>query len=415
MCRSGPQALRGPPGWGRERGLRTSVDPPVTLGHQFLVLVTTFARSKLKGMCEKSDCEEAWASGRGVLAHQPPASPWGAGATFPLRLAAPAAVHSGLPAGWQQERSRQKELQPPDLEGLWAILPRQPPPPALSRPRASGAEPRCRGSSLRPARPPPQHRAPVRAEGAGNAAFPATSDMPVRPLRFLPLPFFTGAGTQAQARRRLGGTQELPSALGCGHTSGSPGPRRGPGALGLEERPPVLSLPLPFPVASFAAQSQLRFHFDDIKAWYIKSASSLAPRKAPEHRLTLQSHPTSRQRKSKTYIFSIRFLLQQILPGHLMGKKSTGDFPYVYEEENKTPFSALPENIKQLEDYLQWEEISKSLLRLLEGNENKSAHFLKGGLPWSARNTWETDDNSSWKDMMDYLLQVVNMKESTPS
>ncbi|XP_009880354.1 PREDICTED: gastrin-releasing peptide [Charadrius vociferus] len=101
--------------------------------------------------------------------------------------------------------------------------------------------------------------------------------------------------------------------------------------------------------------------------------------------------------------------------GHLMGKKSTGDFPYAYEEGNKTPFSALPENIKQLEDYLQWEEISKYLLRLLEGNENKSAHFLKGGLPWSTRNTWETDDNSSWKDMMDYLLQVVNMKESTPS
>ncbi|KAM9588914.1 gastrin-releasing peptide-like [Morphnus guianensis] len=101
--------------------------------------------------------------------------------------------------------------------------------------------------------------------------------------------------------------------------------------------------------------------------------------------------------------------------GHLMGKKSTGDLPYVYEEENKTPFSALPENIKQLEDYLQWEEISKYLLRLLEGNENKSAHFLKGGLPWYTRNTWETDDNSSWKDMMDYLLQVVNMKEGTPS
>nr|XP_013801125.1 PREDICTED: gastrin-releasing peptide [Apteryx mantelli mantelli] len=98
-----------------------------------------------------------------------------------------------------------------------------------------------------------------------------------------------------------------------------------------------------------------------------------------------------------------------------MGKKSTGDFPYVDEEENKIPLSASPENIKQLEDYLQWEEMSKYLLRLLEGNENKSAHILKGGLPWYTRNTWETDDNSSWKDMMEYLLQVVNMKESTPS
>ncbi|XP_032941588.1 LOW QUALITY PROTEIN: gastrin-releasing peptide [Catharus ustulatus] len=101
--------------------------------------------------------------------------------------------------------------------------------------------------------------------------------------------------------------------------------------------------------------------------------------------------------------------------GHLMGKKSTGDFPYGSEEENKAQFSALPDNIKQLEEYLQWEEISKYLLRLLESNENKSGHFLKGGLPWYTRNTWETDDNSGWKHMMDYLLQVVNMKESTPS
>uniref|UniRef100_A0A8V5GR16 Gastrin-releasing peptide n=1 Tax=Melopsittacus undulatus TaxID=13146 RepID=A0A8V5GR16_MELUD len=85
--------------------------------------------------------------------------------------------------------------------------------------------------------------------------------------------------------------------------------------------------------------------------------------------------------------------------GHLMGKKSTGDFPYAYEEENKTPLSALPENMKQLEDYLQWEEMSKYLLRLLERSENKSAHVIKGGLPWYTRSTWDADDNSSWKNV----------------
>ncbi|KAF2988521.1 hypothetical protein EK904_005501 [Melospiza melodia maxima] len=88
-----------------------------------------------------------------------------------------------------------------------------------------------------------------------------------------------------------------------------------------------------------------------------------------------------------------------------MGKKSTGDFPYDFEEENKTPFSALPENIKQLEEYLRWEEISKYLLRLLERNENKSGHFSKGGLPWYTRNTWETDDNSSWKHVTAHIAQ----------
>ncbi|XP_032632064.1 gastrin-releasing peptide [Chelonoidis abingdonii] len=101
--------------------------------------------------------------------------------------------------------------------------------------------------------------------------------------------------------------------------------------------------------------------------------------------------------------------------GHLMGKKSTGDFPYVYEEENKIPFSALPENVKQLGEYLQWEETLKNLLRLLEGNENRSTQILREELPWYTKNTWETDDDSNFKDMMDYLLQVMNRKESTPS
>uniref|UniRef100_A0A8C3RRC6 Gastrin-releasing peptide n=1 Tax=Chelydra serpentina TaxID=8475 RepID=A0A8C3RRC6_CHESE len=85
--------------------------------------------------------------------------------------------------------------------------------------------------------------------------------------------------------------------------------------------------------------------------------------------------------------------------GHLMGKKSTGDFPYVYEEENKIPFSALPENVKQLGDYLQWEETLKNLLRLLEGNENRSAQILREELPWYTKNTWETDDDNSFKDV----------------
>ncbi|XP_074850434.1 gastrin-releasing peptide [Carettochelys insculpta] len=101
--------------------------------------------------------------------------------------------------------------------------------------------------------------------------------------------------------------------------------------------------------------------------------------------------------------------------GHLMGKKSTGDFPSVYEEENKTPFAALPDNVQQAGDYLQWEETLKNLLRLLEGNENRSAQILREELPWSTKNTWETDHDGSFKDMIDYLLQVMNMKESTPS
>lgn len=34
------------------------------------MLMTTFARTKMKGICEKSDCKAAWTSGSRVLVHQ---------------------------------------------------------------------------------------------------------------------------------------------------------------------------------------------------------------------------------------------------------------------------------------------------------------------------------------------------------
>ncbi|KAJ6650628.1 hypothetical protein lerEdw1_005701, partial [Lerista edwardsae] len=101
--------------------------------------------------------------------------------------------------------------------------------------------------------------------------------------------------------------------------------------------------------------------------------------------------------------------------GHFMGKKSTGDFPYMYEERNEAPFSSLSDNVKQLGDYLHWDEMFKQFLRLLEGNENRSAQVLREEVPFSAKSTWEAEDNSSLKDMMDFLLQALDRKESSPS
>uniref|UniRef100_A0A803T0N9 Gastrin-releasing peptide n=1 Tax=Anolis carolinensis TaxID=28377 RepID=A0A803T0N9_ANOCA len=84
---------------------------------------------------------------------------------------------------------------------------------------------------------------------------------------------------------------------------------------------------------------------------------------------------------------------------HFMGKKSTGDFPYIYDERNESPFSSLSDNIKQLGDYLQWEETFKQFLKLLDGNENRSSQVLRDELPFSAKNAWEAEDNSSLKDV----------------
>ncbi|XP_066474398.1 gastrin-releasing peptide [Tiliqua scincoides] len=101
--------------------------------------------------------------------------------------------------------------------------------------------------------------------------------------------------------------------------------------------------------------------------------------------------------------------------GHFMGKKSTGDFPYMYEERNEPPFSSLSDNVKQLGDYLHWEEMFKQFLRLLQGNENRSAQILREEVPFSPKSPWEAEDNSSLKDMMDSLLQALDRKESSPS
>ncbi|XP_069482641.1 gastrin-releasing peptide [Ambystoma mexicanum] len=101
--------------------------------------------------------------------------------------------------------------------------------------------------------------------------------------------------------------------------------------------------------------------------------------------------------------------------GHLMGKKSTGEFPYSYDGGDKGLFSDFPENHKQLERCLQREETLKNLLRLLDGNENRSGQFAREDLPSNIRKSWDTEDNSNLKEMLDYLFQVMNMKENTPS
>ncbi|XP_007421777.1 gastrin-releasing peptide [Python bivittatus] len=101
--------------------------------------------------------------------------------------------------------------------------------------------------------------------------------------------------------------------------------------------------------------------------------------------------------------------------GHFMGKKSTGDFPYIYEERQEMPFSLLPDNVKQLGSYLQQDESFKELLKRMEDSEDQSTQVLREELPFSAKNVWGTEESSSFKDMMELLLQVMDKKESTPS
>ncbi|XP_074063387.1 gastrin-releasing peptide [Macrotis lagotis] len=99
--------------------------------------------------------------------------------------------------------------------------------------------------------------------------------------------------------------------------------------------------------------------------------------------------------------------------GHLMGKKSTGDFPYAYEGGDKLPLSpVVPENSKSLSEYLQWEETEKNLLPLLEGKGSRSSHFPGHGILSYPQPTGDLDSDANTKDMVESLLQVLNMKEN---
>ncbi|XP_030047951.1 gastrin-releasing peptide [Microcaecilia unicolor] len=111
-------------------------------------------------------------------------------------------------------------------------------------------------------------------------------------------------------------------------------------------------------------------------------------------------------------------LLSRIYPrgshwavGHLMGKKSTDELPDIYEGADTIPSSKFPENFKQLEGVKQLKLLLKNLFDFTD--ENKSAQALRETLPLYNRK-WETEDNSL-KEMADYLLQILNRKENTPS
>ncbi|XP_043832603.1 gastrin-releasing peptide [Dromiciops gliroides] len=99
--------------------------------------------------------------------------------------------------------------------------------------------------------------------------------------------------------------------------------------------------------------------------------------------------------------------------GHLMGKKSTGDLPYAYEGEDKIQLSpVVPDSSKPLSEFLQWEEMEKNLLPLLEGKGSRSSELLRHSLLGYPQSTGDLHSDDSTKDMVESLLQVLNMKES---
>ncbi|XP_010601678.1 gastrin-releasing peptide isoform X1 [Fukomys damarensis] len=91
--------------------------------------------------------------------------------------------------------------------------------------------------------------------------------------------------------------------------------------------------------------------------------------------------------------------------GHLMGKKSTGESPHGLQGDSLE---------KQLREDIHGEEATGSLLGLIEAKGNRS-HWPPQLKPLSNHQpTWDTEDSSDFKDLVDILLQVLKGKEGTP-
>ncbi|XP_008838256.1 gastrin-releasing peptide [Nannospalax galili] len=92
--------------------------------------------------------------------------------------------------------------------------------------------------------------------------------------------------------------------------------------------------------------------------------------------------------------------------GHLMGKKSTDESQYVSKEESLK---------EQLREYIRWEEAARNLLGLLEAMGNGSYQPPQHQPLGDHQPTWDTEDSSYFKDLVDSLLWILKGKKGTPS
>ncbi|XP_023386900.1 LOW QUALITY PROTEIN: gastrin-releasing peptide [Pteropus vampyrus] len=92
--------------------------------------------------------------------------------------------------------------------------------------------------------------------------------------------------------------------------------------------------------------------------------------------------------------------------GHLMGKKSTGETPHVYEGGSLR---------QQLREYLLWQEAARNLLSLIEAKGTRSHQSPQGNPLGIRQSTWDFKIRSSFEDLVISLLQVLNVKEGASS
>ncbi|XP_063312903.1 gastrin-releasing peptide [Pelobates fuscus] len=98
--------------------------------------------------------------------------------------------------------------------------------------------------------------------------------------------------------------------------------------------------------------------------------------------------------------------------GHLMGKKSIEEYPYGYDGGDKVLAAAYFD--KPMEGYQQWKEALISILRMLETSDSRNNQPIRDTVSFNKK-LWDTEDNNNYKEILDYLYQLMNMRENSQS
>ncbi|OCU02639.1 gastrin-releasing peptide [Xenopus laevis] len=123
--------------------------------------------------------------------------------------------------------------------------------------------------------------------------------------------------------------------------------------------------------------------------------------------------PTSQQHTEQLSRSTINTRGSHWAVGHLMGKKSIGEYPYVFDGGDRAPANVYTEGEKPVELYQQWREAFLNLLQMLELSDNRNTQAMREATLYNK--LWDMEDNSKVKEMLDFFYRMMNLKENSSS
>ncbi|KAE8636606.1 hypothetical protein XENTR_v10003058 [Xenopus tropicalis] len=120
--------------------------------------------------------------------------------------------------------------------------------------------------------------------------------------------------------------------------------------------------------------------------------------------------PTSQQHTEPLSRSTINTRGSHWAVGHLMGKKSIEEYPYVYEGVERAPASAYTEGERPVQLYPQ---ALLNLLQMLEISDSRNSQALREAALY--KKLWDTEDTSKVKEMLDFFYQLMTLKENSSS